>query len=467
MPITDIKCEKRTIPPIVQTLLYYLVIVGIRHIGSWLDRVLKPLGVPLGTFSFVFIFIAAIIFHYRFKTEFNGFFGSKNIALSFLLLTPLLGTVIYVMVKSPSTRVSPSMIVYIVASATFEEIAYRGIFESYIMRQIKDYKKLPYVIILMGLFFGFIHFSNFFFGQSLIATVEQMLGAFKIGIFYSGIFVLTGTIWPLCIAHFLNNYVYYMRNGTLESFAASSSSIKVLIIARLAIAIGLALIVFSSAKVQEKVKEKWSVKWGKNSQEENKESRFKVGSYICFLACMCIVTTALFICNHYTRGYIPDLLGEKGIYKDRYISEDYVVRTYYQKDGLFGSEKPIGMCSGNINQVKEFSVDIDNDGTKEFICQGCLKTDEKSYGEQSIIVYKKEGKKILIGTVPLMNLGLIDSREDIKAIFEAYDSDTNSILINYGALTEKYGSPQTVSLSKISYTEISRNIERGIWLNDK
>jgi len=125
------------------------------------------------------------------------------------------------------------------------------------------------------------------------------------------------------------------------------------------------------------------------------------------------------------------------------------------------------MCSGYENKIKEYYVDIDNDGIKELVCQGFLATESKSYGNQSVIVYKKDGYKTLIGTVPLMDMGLIKSKDETGNIYESYNENTNQIVIIYGTLSEKYGESKAISISNIRYTELSMDIMTGIILNDK
>ena len=86
----------------------------------------------------------------------------------------------------------------------FEEILHRGI----LLNGLKQTKNYKWAIIFSGLFFGFMHLN-----------INQFFYATIIGMFFAFIALITKSIWPSIIMHFVNNAI-----NVYLSWASSSKS---------------------------------------------------------------------------------------------------------------------------------------------------------------------------------------------------------------------------------------------------
>ncbi len=93
--------------------------------------------------------------------------------------------------------------------ATFRGIAVRAFLSKGIMQ----------AALLSSLFFGLVHFANLTAGGDLLPTTAQVIAATLFGIASAGVFLYTGSIWPLVIIHALPDFI-----DTLTAVRTTTSS---------------------------------------------------------------------------------------------------------------------------------------------------------------------------------------------------------------------------------------------------
>lgn len=62
--------------------------------------------------------------------------------------------------------------------------------------------------------FGSLHFINLAGGQTLEATIQQVIYAFIIGLAFAALYYRTGSIWPGIILHILTDFTGDYSGGT-------------------------------------------------------------------------------------------------------------------------------------------------------------------------------------------------------------------------------------------------------------
>jgi membrane protease YdiL (CAAX protease family) len=83
----------------------------------------------------------------------------------------------------------------------FEEVCFRGVFLTMLLRKYGQNRAIFY----SALAFGAAHIFALLAGGNLVTTVAQVIWAFLFGLFYGYLFVKTGSLWPSLIIHWLSN----------------------------------------------------------------------------------------------------------------------------------------------------------------------------------------------------------------------------------------------------------------------
>ena len=145
-----------------------------------------------------------------------------------------------------------------------EEIAFRGIPGSYLMRQWREEGKIPVVMLLTSVLFSLLHAANLFVGAALVSTLLQLLVSFGIGMLFCAVFLRTGSLLPCMLIHiahdvisFLNVVAYSDGVITAEMDALS----WLLNLGPAILMVGLALYMTRPAK-RKAILAIWADKWG-------------------------------------------------------------------------------------------------------------------------------------------------------------------------------------------------------------
>ena len=92
-----------------------------------------------------------------------------------------------------------------------EEFLCRGWLLNEFLERFGDTKKgVWYSIIVSGLIFGVLHFSNVLYGQDLISTITQVIGAAGTGIMFGIIYYKTKNIWSVILLHAFWDFSIYL-----------------------------------------------------------------------------------------------------------------------------------------------------------------------------------------------------------------------------------------------------------------
>jgi membrane protease YdiL (CAAX protease family) len=88
-----------------------------------------------------------------------------------------------------------------------EETAFRGLPLSYLMRQWKDERKIPFALLLTSVLFSLVHLGNIFGGANLTITVLQLISSLCAGLFFGAVYLRSGSLWPTIVLHTLHDIV--------------------------------------------------------------------------------------------------------------------------------------------------------------------------------------------------------------------------------------------------------------------
>jgi membrane protease YdiL (CAAX protease family) len=87
-----------------------------------------------------------------------------------------------------------------------EELYFRGI----ILKLLKDNFSVKQTIIISALIFGIGHSASILAGESIVEVLLQIINANMFGILAAEIVILTKSLFPVIIWHFLFNFVNYI-----------------------------------------------------------------------------------------------------------------------------------------------------------------------------------------------------------------------------------------------------------------
>lgn len=140
-----------------------------------------------------------------------------------------------------------------IAPGFFEEVICRGIILTNMMERWEN--KGRYIlrsVLLSGIAFGFAHFINLMNGD-VIGTVQQVLYAAALGIFFGAAYLRTRNIWGMIIVHSIIDIsadIFIDTTSTLSTRSIVSSIVIILVYTL----IGLYLI---RAEKQESIRQVW------------------------------------------------------------------------------------------------------------------------------------------------------------------------------------------------------------------
>ena len=98
-----------------------------------------------------------------------------------------------------------------------EEVAFRGLPVSLLMRQWHEEKRILTIMILISVIFGGVHITNFFAGANLGSTFMQTIGAACMGLFFCGIYLRCGNLWVPIAVHALHDYLCFLDVAGIQN----------------------------------------------------------------------------------------------------------------------------------------------------------------------------------------------------------------------------------------------------------
>ena len=239
--------------------------------NSDLQKIVLEVSVAIGAFI-----VLAIFWRYFYPEYAGSLCGGDHLYLwiLFAVIMPLIVLAVQIMTLTSSRLAFPTAVNLAAAfmAGVSEEVIFRGVTASYLMRQWLEKKRILMVIIVSSLFFALSHVLNLLSGAPLDITLLQVVSSFFMGAVLCALFLRSGSLLPGMILHILFDIVAlsdvssFQEGGAYNSSITLSSSdiVETMIVNIIYLLIVLFLI---RPSVQDKVYEIWKKKWRKISEE--------------------------------------------------------------------------------------------------------------------------------------------------------------------------------------------------------
>lgn len=191
--------------------------------GGVLDAIVKEYNsaYPGGIGVALFALLCLAIHKGWFKGEFVGNLRFKNAGTGLLLILPGFVLMVMNMLDTDFSVLAPrdylNALFLGMAPGIAEEVAFRGLSGSNMMRVWRDENKIPLAVVLTALVFGGVHLLNVFVGASQAITVTQGIYAIGLGILFAAVYFRTGTLWPSIVTHTLIDASAFLNKELVES----------------------------------------------------------------------------------------------------------------------------------------------------------------------------------------------------------------------------------------------------------
>ena len=171
-------------------------------------------GLPakmLGLLAYILVFAIYCIKH---RKDFKGFFHIKGLGSGLLLGWSEIAITLFILIggivgHKAFGNIGLGILLGLKPGIS-EEILYRIIPISLIMKHEKREQLIIPTIITTSVIFGLIHSLNIFVGADPMATLFQVLYATGIGFLFAAIYMRTGNIWITMALHSFTDIVYYV-----------------------------------------------------------------------------------------------------------------------------------------------------------------------------------------------------------------------------------------------------------------
>ena len=231
---------------------------------SGYDGMSGPIGLILS------IVIMMGVYKWWFRPEFEGMLKG-DLPKGFLLGLFELGFVIlsflfsalagYQIAPKP---LSAQIISVSLAAGMSEELVFRGVILSTLMRQWKDQKKYRTAALVSGIIFGLLHAMNIFSGADPLGTLLQVIAAAGIGVIFSAVYLRTGSILPCMFYHTVHDVIAIAgSSGVTDSGIITASGFDREDMINLVLTAVLAAIAFYMLRdaKNEEMRAIWNRKW--------------------------------------------------------------------------------------------------------------------------------------------------------------------------------------------------------------
>ena len=145
-----------------------------------------------------------------------------------------------------------------------EEVTFRGLPGSYLMRQWRQEEKIPVVMLLTSALFSLIHAFNLFVGAPLGATVVQLFVTFGFGLLLCAAFLRTGSLLPSMLLHVAHDIIGLLNIAYTDSGVMTGGMSVLAVLSNLVAAVlmgALGLYMTRPAKRKD-ILALWADKWG-------------------------------------------------------------------------------------------------------------------------------------------------------------------------------------------------------------
>lgn len=236
---------------------------GIHMVISGYDVATGPVGLFAGAA------ITLVLYKWWFRPEFEGMLKG-DLPLGFLLGLIELGYVLISYVPNlidGSFSIKPLTLTILFVSLTAgikEEVVFRGVIISTLMRQWKDRNLFRQAALVSGIVFGLIHAANIFAGADPLQTLFQVIGSVSVGFIFAAVYLRTGSILPCMFYHALHDIIAIAcESNVAENGIMSAKAFwwgDVFNLAMAAVMAAAAFWLLRDAKT-EQIREIWNRKW--------------------------------------------------------------------------------------------------------------------------------------------------------------------------------------------------------------
>ena len=207
--------------PAIAAILLLLITVVLLQVAGGLVNYPLARGIPgyttNGAIGFVIVSLIALWLYKRwFYPEFEGNLRGGNpregIRLSLFILIYWVITFPIQFLFTPAVFGWPTFRTLSLAlmAGFIEEVSFRGLPVSLLMRQWHDERRILAVSVLTSVVFGVIHIANLFAGADPGSTIMQIIGATGMGLFLCGIYLRCGNLWITIAVHALHDLLCFL-----------------------------------------------------------------------------------------------------------------------------------------------------------------------------------------------------------------------------------------------------------------
>lgn len=210
-----------------------------------------------------------------FRDEFDGSLSARNFGMGFLMLLPSL---IFMVLNLMSVSYRELSLTTVLAAmcmgagpGVLEEVAFRGLAGSNMMRVWRDEKKIPVAVTLTAVVFGAVHLLNIFAGAGQAVSIVQTVYAIGAGVLFGAVYFRTGSLLPSMLVHTLVDGTAFLNADLMSTGGVlMEEGFDPMNLLLIVVGIGFAVLGFwyvRPAKRQE-ILDLWAKKWNVSAEAE-------------------------------------------------------------------------------------------------------------------------------------------------------------------------------------------------------
>lgn len=246
--------------PIISIILIILLFFIIGAPGEYIEEYFSIPGAIIDIIlSIVVLFLYSYLFH------FDSFFKLENMKIGLILLIPMFIYLIIDFIVDPVISFSGfsniSLFISIVGAGLIEEVIFRGILVSHLMKILDSKYKIYITAILSAGVFALLHFINYD-GSNLAITTVQVISAFSF-ILLAAVYLRTGNLWLTILIHFLNNFLTFLNPANIGPGGEMVGPVTWIFYLEIVLSIILVIIglYYIRPSKHEEINDLWDKKW--------------------------------------------------------------------------------------------------------------------------------------------------------------------------------------------------------------
>ncbi|MBP5261191.1 MAG: CPBP family intramembrane metalloprotease [Clostridiales bacterium] len=160
--------------------------------------------------------ISYVIWRLIFKKDYRpckfgqDFLKTLKLSLPILIVwVVLIGIYAYNVKGNPFRMLAAAQIPTALMAGVVEEIIFREIGVAYLARQYRGANKFKFIVVFTSILFALSHLINAALGRTFLDVFGQVVLCVGAGLFYAGIYLHTGNVWPLILVHALHDVIAF------------------------------------------------------------------------------------------------------------------------------------------------------------------------------------------------------------------------------------------------------------------